>query len=316
MIKKLKNSRVAQLGKTGEGFRNMYYDEREIFRTLGIDVVREVEVEDVFYEAEKIDKLSVKKETEKILKQFSQINFSSEKITEAVKMFLATKKICEDNAYDAVAFDCAAKPIKLKGILACLSNSLLNSYGIVAGCEGDMLSTISSYILRLITGKPTAVSDLPAFDDTDDSVLLWHCGSAPFEMANSCGVNCRSVYRSDFAAGTEFGDLGPITDMVYQKSDFTVFRLTGESDLFYYFTGKSFGEEKQSWNGSRGWIKDLRFYREPIKAKDLINTILDRGIQHHFPFVMEDAGKYIEEIAFWLGLKRVAKKDYEDFNYV
>ena len=316
VIKRLKNSRVAQLGKIAEGFRNMYYDEREIFKTLGVDVVRDVEIEDVFYEAGKIDKTIVNNEVDKVLKQFSSVSFPKEKIIETIKMFMAVKKICEDNNYDAVAFDCAGKPIKLKGIIACLSNSLLNSYGITAGCEGDMLSTISSYILHLISKKPSAVSDLPAFDDKDDSVLLWHCGSAPFEMADSCGVNCKTVYRSDFAAGTDFEELGPITDMVYRSSDVTVFRLIGESDYFYYFTGKTLGAKKDSWKGSRGWVKDLKLYRDPVKAKDLINTILDKGIPHHFPFIMDDVARYIEEIAYWLNLKRVEVKEYEDFNYI
>ena len=53
-----------------------------------------------------------------------------------------------------------------------------------------------------------------------------------------------------------------------------------------------------------------------FSSKDLINTILDGGIQHHYPFVMEDVGKYIEEIAYWLDLKRFPRKNYEDFNYV
>lgn len=316
VIKKLKNSRIAQLGRTGEGFRNMYYDEREIFKTLGVDVIRDVEIEDVFYEAEKIDKNIVNNEVDKVLKQFTSVCFPKEKIVEAIKIFLATKKICEDNDYNAVAIDCGIKPIKLKGITTCLSNSLLNSYGITAGCEGDMLSTISSYILHLIAEKPTTVSDLPAFDDKDDSVLLWHCGSAPFVMADKCVVNCKTVYRSDFAAGTDFEEIGPITDMVYASSDVTVFRLIRESDYFYYFTGKIFGQEKESWKGSRGWVKDLKFYRLPIKAKDLINTILDKGIPHHFPFVMDDVAKYIEEIAYWLNLKRIEVKEYEDFNYI
>ena len=129
VLKELRNSRIAQLGRIAEGFRNMYYDEREIYNILGIDVVREIEIEDVLDEEEKVDKKAVEIEFEKVFKSFKKISISEDKILESIKMFLATKKICEEKNFKAVAFDCAAKPVKLKRIVACLSNSLLNSNG-------------------------------------------------------------------------------------------------------------------------------------------------------------------------------------------
>ncbi len=314
-IKALKDSKVAQIGRIAEGFRNMYYDEREIYKILGIDIVRGIEIEDVLSKAEKIEENIIQKEVNRIYSTCSKITVSNKKIIDSVKNFLAIKKICQENKFIAVAVDCAFKLIKLKGMLACLSNSMLNSIGITAGCEGDMLSTISSLILKLLSGKVTAVSDMPAFDDEDNSLLLWHCGSAPFEMANSNGVILRKVYRSEFAKGTEFENLGPITDVIYQKSDITVFRLTGESDKYYYFTGKSFNDKKKSWYGNRGWVNKLRLYNKPINAIDLINTILVNGVQHHYPVVLKDVWKYIEEFAYWLDLKKIKRIDYEDYTY-
>jgi L-fucose isomerase-like protein len=314
-IKNLKDTKVAQIGQIAEGFRNMYYDERDIYRILGIDVVRGIGIEDVLAEGQKIDGKSIIPEVERIYSSCREVRFEKSKIEDAVRIYIATKKICEENNFKAVAFDCAGKLVRLKSIIACLSNSLLNSAGITAGCEGDILSTISSFILKMFSGMPATVSDLPAFDDEDSSVLLWHCGSAPFEMAGKCGTVCRSVYRSDFAKGTEFDNLGPITDMIYPESDATVFRLTGECDHYYYFTGKGIGQDKESWNGSRGWLKDLKLYGKPIEAIDLINTILLNNIQHHYPIVLKDVGKYISEFAYWLDLKKIKRLDYEDFLY-
>ena len=177
-----------------------------------------------------------------------------------------------------------------------------------------MLSTISSLILRILSGETTAVMDMPAFDDKDDSVLLWHCGAAPFEMANKRGVICRNHYRAEFAEVDSFDNLAPVTDIIYPSEiDMTSFRLTRESDYFYYFTGKGLSESKKSYDGSRGWFGNLKLYNEPIKAIDLVNTILNNGIQHHFPIVLQNVGKYIEEFAYWLGLKKIEKDEYKDY---
>jgi len=315
-VKALKDSKVAQIGRIAEGFRNMYYDERQIYKTLGIDIVRDVEIEDILSETEKLDDANIKAEMNKIYPKISRIDVNNKKIVDSVKIFMATKIICNENKFKAVAFDCAAKLVKLKGMIACLSNSLLNSYGITAGCEGDMLSTISALILKELSGKATLVSDMAAFDEKDESLLLWHCGSAPMEMANSNGVCCRNVYRCEFARGTELEDLGPITDITYPESDVTVFRLTGESDVFYYFTGRTFDGKKESWYGNRGWLGELKLYRDPVKVIDLMNTIFLNSIQHHYPMVLQNISDYIEEFAYWLDLKKIKKIKYERFMYV
>ena len=102
----------------------------------------------------------------------------------------------------------------------------------------------------------------------------------------------------------------------FPETEMTVFRLTRESDYFYYFTGRGFDAGKGSYDGSRGWIKDLRLYGEPIRAIDLMNTILNNHLQHHFPMILKDVGRYIEEFAFWLGLKKIDKLEYRDYLYV
>ncbi len=90
----------------------------------------------------------------------------------------------------------------------------------------------------------------------------------------------------------------------------------GESDLFYYFTGKTFDGKKESWYGNRGWLGELKLYRESVKVIDLMNTIFLNSIQHHYPIVLQNVSDYIEEFAYWLDLKKIKKIGYERFMYV
>lgn len=313
-IKSLKNAKVAQIGKLADGHINHMIDSREVYKNLGVDVSRDYEIEDILKLSEEVPEDMVSKELKKLDSSCKVKRVAREKIVDSVKMYLAIKKICQENNYSAVAFSCWPKLMPLREMVGCLINSMLNSAGIVAGCEADVLGTISMMVLRSLTGKVVAIMDLPKFDDKDDSLMLWHCGSAPFEMANRRGVFCDKHYFADYAESVK--NCGPITDMVFSPGDVTVFRITGESDYFYYFTGKFFNEGKKSFNGSRGWVKNLRLYGESIGSVDLINTLLRNGLPHHFPMVLENVGSYLEEFAFWLDLKKIRRMDYKDYLHV
>jgi hypothetical protein len=89
-----------------------------------------------------------------------------------------------------------------------------------------------------------------------------------------------------------------------------------ERHSFYCFTGRFAEDRKKSFNGSRGWVKDLKLYREPVKVLDLMNTIMTRAWAHHYPMVLKDVSAPLEELAYWLDLKRVRKAEYRDYLWV
>jgi L-fucose isomerase-like protein len=313
-VKNLKNARIGQIGKLADGHINHMVNEREIYSNLGVDVFRDYEIEDVLKLAEEVPQDEVEKEMKYLKGSCAIVDVAEEKVVDSVKMALAVKNICLKEDYAAVAFSCWPKLMPGKEMVGCLVNSRLNSAGIASGCEADVLSTISMLILRYLTDEIVAVMDLSRFDDNDDSLMLWHCGSAPIEMANDKGTTLKKHYFAEYAES--LANCGPITDVTFKKGDVTVFRLVKESGHFYYFTGKFFDEEKASFDGSRGWVNDLKLYGEPIGSMDLANTLLTNGLPHHFPMVMKNTGKYLEEFAYWMGLKKIRRLDYKDYLYV
>ncbi len=315
-IKNLTDAKVAQIGKLADGHINHYNDVRDVYRWTGVDVTRDYEVEDIIAMGEKMPEKTVSAELEKLNTSVKSQRISRGKVEDSVRMFLAIKKICEENGYSAVAFSCWPKLMPLKGMTGCLINAMLNNEGIVAGCEADALSTVSMLALKYFAGTSTVVMDLPKFDTEDNSLMLWHCGTSPFDMADGRGVTLDRHYFADYTSEERYKDVGPITDVVFKPGDLTVFRFTGEGDHFYYFTGEVFNEGKKTFHGSRGWVKNVRLYDEPIKILDLMNTFLLNGLPHHYPMVLKDVGKYIEEFAYWKGLKKIPKAEYRDYLYV
>ena len=65
-VKQLKELRIAQLGPLAEGFRDMYYDERDLYGLLGVDVVRGIGTEDMIKSSEDLDEGIVRKEYSKL----------------------------------------------------------------------------------------------------------------------------------------------------------------------------------------------------------------------------------------------------------
>jgi L-fucose isomerase-like protein len=315
-IKNLRDARVAQIGKLADGHINHYNDVRDIYRRLGVDVTREYEVEDIIAKGEEIPADRVHGELKRLEETTDRKSIGVSKIEDSVRMYLAIRDICEHEDYRAVAFSCWPKLMPLKGMTGCLVNALLNNAGYPAGCEADVLSTVSMLLLHYLTGKSTVVMDLPSFDTGDNTLQLWHCGTSPFDMADAGGVKLEHHYFADYTSDERLKDVGPVTDVIFRQADVTVFRITGESDCFYYFTGRTFNEGKKTFNGSRGWVRDLHFNGEPVEVLDLVNTMLVNGLPHHYPVVLEDVGGCLEELAYWLELKRVRKVPYRDYLYV
>ena len=314
--KNLRNAKVAQIGKLADGHINHYSDVRDVYKYLGVDVSRDYEVEDVIAMSEEMPESLVQKELKDLYSASYSERIGKDKIVNSVKMFLSIRKISEENDYSAVAFSCWPKLMPLEGMSGCLINALLNNTGIPAGCEADVLGTVSMLLLKILTGSSTVLMDLPKFDVKDNSLMLWHCGTSPFDMANKRGVKLERHYFADYSKDENLKDCGPVTDVIFRDSDITVFRFTGDADQFYYFTGRTFDEDKKTFDGSRGWVKNLMLYDEPVKVIDLMNTLLVKGLPHHYPMVMQNVGKYIEEFAYWMDLKKAKKVEYKDYLYV
>jgi hypothetical protein len=312
-VKNLRNARVAQIGKLADGHINHTLDNRDVYAHLGVDVNRDYEVEDIMDLGEKVPEAQVAAELEMLGQACTKRRIGDDKVRNAVKMYLAIRKLVEENDWSAVGFSCWPKLLPKMGMTGCLVNSLLNNAMIPGGCESDVGGTVSMLVLKLLSNQTTVLMDLARFDTTDDSVLIWHCGTGPFDMANGKGVLLDRHYFADYTDNPALRDCGPAVNITFKPGEMTVFRLTGEADSFYYFTGRFSDDPKKTFNGSRGWAKDLKLYREPVKALDLMNTIMTRAWTHHYPMVLKDVSAYLEEFAYWTDLKRVQKAEYKDY---
>ncbi|MBQ4556494.1 MAG: hypothetical protein IJA60_02460 [Clostridia bacterium] len=116
---------------------------------------------------------------------------TSEDIVEGAKVHIALREMMKDTQTQAVTVDCLSLSYsgaygENRHFYPCLSHFEMLNNGVVAVCEADLRSTVTSLVVYYLTGKQGYVSD-PAIDTSSDRIIYAHC------------VGCKKVYGCDDA---------------------------------------------------------------------------------------------------------------------
>jgi L-fucose isomerase-like protein len=123
----------------------------------------------------------------------------------AAAMHPTLEKVVQAHRLDAVAVRCFDFITELK-TSGCIALAELNDRGVVAGCEGDVASTVTMMLVRELLGQPSWIANPARIDIAGRELLLAHCTVAPsmvddlelhthFESGLGVGL------RGHFAAG-------------------------------------------------------------------------------------------------------------------
>lgn len=320
-LKVLGKAKVALVGGIAPGFDDLYFDERKLLlRFEGLRVNRLHEFDEIaaralaYTDADICEEMQVQEPLRRgahaTALQLLDVN---------ARVYKAFREFVHEHSYDALAVSCWPKfqqafplPFSVCDVVA-----RLNDDGIVTSCEGDLPSAVSMLLLHAIAKDATMLMDLSAFDETDDTVLFWHCGPAAKRFARQNGYTLGVNYSgTPHAKGEDLMNAsgsGVAREMEFDAGHATVARVSGEFDSFFLADGDFLGAGKPSWHGSRGWMSNLRIARKPVGAAEFVNTVLVQQFQHHFPIVPGDYTKEVLEAAAWLGMGVLDTVPYEDY---
>lgn len=309
-IKRLRRSKVALVGGIAPGFNDLYYDERLGQKRLGIEIERNHEFEDIRKRAFSYKAEDLHSEMELFACGYSKIDASRQSVEVCARYYKAYYEFAREYGYDALAISCWPKI--QTDTLACAVIGKLNGHGIPASCEGDLPGVVSMLLQSAIADQPGTLMDLASFDEADQSILLWHCGPAPECYADCAGACLTYSYQPDVNKNVQ--KYGLIHDLVLKPQPVTVMRITGEWDRMFLMDGQVINRDKKdSPDGSRGWVGNLRLNRKEISVRDLVNTILVTGFEHHYPLIAGDITEKLMEVAAWLGIKPLTQVDYQAY---
>lgn len=317
-IKNLKASKVALIGGIAPGFDDLYDDERTLIRRFdGIRINRLHEYSEVRDRAVAYSAAQVSAEMERIAAEAGGVlnRRADETLETNARFSLAYDDFIKEYGYDAIAVSCWPKFQDEFQYSVCAVVGGLNDKGIPTACEGDLTSAISMLLLKYLSDDVGMLMDMGAFDQADDTVLMWHCGPAASRFCRQNGyrlsVNYHGMAHEEGAK--EPNCCGVTRDMVFDPGEVTIARISGEADELLVANGSFLGDTKPSFYGSRGWLGGLSLNGTPIGALDLVNTLLVRRFSHHFPIVRGDYSKELLEAMGWLGMKKIEPVPYADY---
>ena len=156
---------------------------------------------------------------------FNELTNNSQEIIEPnnkdiinnIKVYLAMKKLVKKYKLDAVTLRCFDLVLDL-GTTGCFALSLLNDEGIIAGCEGDMVSTIGMLLVYKKTGKLPWMANPSRLDLENNSMIIAHC-TVPRTIVKNYTI------RSHFESGIGVGIQG-----TFPTGNVTIFRI-GSNNL-------------------------------------------------------------------------------------
>ncbi|MCL2164057.1 MAG: hypothetical protein FWH55_06615 [Oscillospiraceae bacterium] len=312
-IKNLRSSKVALVGGIAPGFNDLYFDERLGQKRLGLQIERGHEFSEIRKRAESYSQSDIEKSMAEAATTdcFDVSAASARNLDTHVRYYRAYKDFSADYNYSALAVSCWPQMADTTEAYSCSVLSKLNQNGVVAACEGDLPGAVSMLLQKYVIDAPTTLMDLSGLDESDQTVLMWHCGPSPECYADSGGA-CLQYCRQPAPGGKE-NVTGMITNMLFKPQHVTFMRITGEWDKIFLLDGKIIDRRKDSPQGSRGWVEELRLNRKSIRVRNLVNTILVQGMQHHYPMAAGDITEELMEAAAWLGLKPVEEIGYENY---
>ena len=200
----------------------------------------------------------------KLLKSFtiSNNNINSKALQKSEAFYLALKQLVEKNNLTAFTIRCFDLLLEYQ-TTGCFALSKLNDEGIIAGCEGDIVSVIGMITAIRKTGQQVWMANPSQIDIDNSQLILAHC-TVPTYMAENVELD------THFESNQGIGLIGKM-----QEKDVTLFRLGGkELDKKFVCTGKIIPNE-QNPNLCRTQI------RVKLDDSEKLNELLLRPLGNH-----------------------------------
>jgi L-fucose isomerase-like protein len=180
----VRHTRIALIGGHAPGFDNLGVDKLQLRRTLGVQVI-DVDLQTIVARAQAIAADRARSTAREILKQFDDVAEVTAPQSELfAALVIALREFAAEQKFDALAIKCWGDLVDTYGIAGCGVVAYLHNDGIIAGCEGDVMGTLTSLIAQRLTGEPPFLTDLVAVERERNTAFLWHIGCAPLAQAN------------------------------------------------------------------------------------------------------------------------------------
>ena len=208
-----------------------------------------------------------------------------------LSVYSALKEIAAEYKLDGLAVRCWPEFFTQMGCAACGAMSMLSDgFGgttpVPCSCEADINGTLTQLILQWLADTPAFGTDLVAADLEQDTLALWHCGLAPFSMADP-GKKLQGGNHSNRGVPL-------VMDFPLKPGHVSIARVSQATGELRLVVGQ--GEMLSVPKPFSGTCGVLRLARP---MRQFLDILMREGLEHHVSLVY---GDYLAELQAFASL--------------
>jgi len=260
----LEKGRIGKVGQRTPGMTPVAFDEIEVTRIFGSQVVS-YDWEEIEQKRRAISDSTVNGEKNRIQSLVNKIETTEESLHESIQFYLALRDKARNENFLALSLGCYPQYAGK----VCLACSLLGDEGVPCACEGDLNSSLAMFLLQSFSNQPVHFGEILEVDEEENSIVTSHCGCCPLSLAANHSQTIVAPVRL-FKKGVcvRFpAKEGPVTfvNLVGRRGTYRMCAVKGEAVK----TGMVF-------EGNPAKIK-LK-----IPVADFLEIINEKGFGHHW----------------------------------
>lgn len=286
----LKTARIGRVGEHPTGFEPCSYDSAALAARLGVQIV-ERDLAALFADVRSLSPDETLPVLAGLKQRVADLDVLDQRaLRGTLGVYLALQRLAGGQRLNGLAVRCWPEFFTELGCAACGAMSLLTDAMTPCSCEADINGTITQLILQWLSGEQAFGTDVVGFDTARDEAVLWHCGLAPLAMADP-SVQPRGTIHSN-------RKLPLLMEFPLKPGRVTIARLTQAGDGAYRLVvgGGEMLAAPMSFSGTSGVLR----FDSP--ARDVLDTIMREGLDHHISLTYGDYGNELLALAGMLAL--------------
>jgi len=290
VIQKLRRTRLGLIGEPSPWLVSICTDFQLIRDRIGPQIVQ-VDLSELVKEVEKIPTSEARKISEEFLLNVSKrVEPTEMDVVQAAKIYLGLKNLVKKYNLDALSIRCF-DIIPALDNTGCLAVSKMIDEGVIAGCEGDIDTTLTMLILHYLTNEPVWLANTCSIDRAKNTLTFAHCTIATKLLEDGSKVTLRSHFESGKGVSIQ-GALKP-------GQKVTIARLGGlKMDKMVIATGAI----RQGDMGHEHMCRTQVEVRLDGKVETFINNLLG----NHVTIVKGDISPKLRDFCNKLGINAIS----------
>ena len=204
----LRDTRIGLVGAPSNWLVASAPDPSTVKKAWGPTVIP-IEMGEIEKSLQSVDDADLERQVDGLVADATEVREpSSADVTEVARLYLALRRIVADEQLDALTVRCFDF-VQQRQTTGCFALAQLTDEGVIAGCEGDLVSTVGLLWAQQLLGVTPWMANPAQLDPAANTLTLAHC-TVPRTLVDS--YRLRSHFESGLGVGIQ-GTLpsGPIT---------------------------------------------------------------------------------------------------------